>query len=86
MANTDVINLRVSSKQKAIIDMAAKTLGQNRSAFILETVLRRAEDVLLNHASFQLNPTQWKEVNRLLDKPPVAPSKMQKLFKAKGPW
>lgn len=86
MANTDVINLRISSRQKAIIDMAAKTVGQNRTAFILENVLRNAEDVLLDRTRFQLDATQWKQFNNLLDNPPVSVAKLQKLLQAKGPW
>lgn len=86
MANTDVINLRISSKQKAIIDLAAKTLGQNRTAFILENALRSAEDVLLDRTSFQLTPGQWKDFNRMLDNAPVAPLKLQKLLTAESPW
>ena len=86
MANTDVINLRISSKQKAIIDMAAKTVGKNRTAFILENALRSAEDVLLDRTSFQLNAAQWKKFNNLLDNSPVSAVNLQKLLQVKSPW
>ena len=86
MANTDVITLRISSQQKALIDQAAKAVGQNRTAFILENILRCAEDVLLDRSAFRLTARQWQEFNQLLDAPPRPKDALLKLFNAQIPW
>lgn len=43
MQAADIINLRISSEQKALIDEAAHSLGKSRTAFIIEkyVTLRR---------------------------------------------
>lgn len=47
-ARGETINLRASSKQKAMIDRAAEALGRTRSDFMLDTACREAESVLLD--------------------------------------
>src|ERR1700743_3244538 len=44
----ETINLGASRKQKALIDQAAEALGRTRSDFMLDTVCREAEAVLLD--------------------------------------
>ncbi|MDR0882633.1 MAG: DUF1778 domain-containing protein, partial [Candidatus Adiutrix sp.] len=86
MPSTDTINIRVSSEQKALIDQAAIVLGQTRTTFILENVVRLAKDVLLDRTEFHLNAEQWAEFNRLLDAPPQENPGLRKLLAGKAPW
>ena len=88
MATNDVINLLVSSEQKAIIDHAAKALGKNRTSFILDNALRGAEDVLLDRTLFRLDAEQWAEFNAMLDSAPSEEQveKLRALFAAETPW
>ena len=39
---TEVINVRITAAQKALIDSAAKLLGKSRTAFILDLAVRHA--------------------------------------------
>jgi len=88
MPATEVINLRISNEQKALIDHAARTSGKNRSAFILENALRCAEDILLDRSLFFLDGGQWERFSVLLDSPPSAgqTEKLYALLNAPAPW
>ena len=86
-ANTS-INFRISAKEKALIDKAARIVGVTRTAFILEHCLRGAEDALLDRKPVALPADAWKAFNVALD---IPPSKEQaeglaRLFAAPHPW
>jgi len=49
------IHLRVSRRQRALIDRAAEALGMSRSAFMREVALREADCVLLDRRFFLLD-------------------------------
>lgn len=82
----EVINLRASQRQKALIDRAADALGRNRSDFMLETACREAEAVLLDRRYFALPAEDFKRFTALLDKPPVSNPRLARLLKTKAPW
>lgn len=82
----ETINLRASQQQKALIDRAADALGRNRSDFMLETVCREAESVLLDRRYFALSGEDFKRFISILDKPPAANSRLRRLLKTKAPW
>ena len=52
----EIIDLRISRDQKALIDSAAHVLGQKHSDFILTAVCREEEAVLLDRRYFALPP------------------------------
>ncbi len=88
MQAANVINLRISSEQKALRDHAAQSLGKRRTAFILENSLRCAEEALLDRTRFTLGAEQCENFTATLD---AAPSKEQaiglrKLFLLETPW
>jgi len=80
------INLRASAPLRDLIDRAATLLGQNRSEFMLETVRRRAEDVILDQTLFSLSDEQYQIFLNLLDNPPKPNDELRKLFATKAPW
>ena len=82
----ETINLRASQRQKALIDRAADALGRNRSDFMLETVCREAEAVLLDRRYFALSNEEFRRFTSMLDKPPAANPKLRRLMKTKAPW
>lgn len=70
-----VINLRLKSKQRDLIDHAAQTLGKNRSEFLLEAATRAAQEALLDQHLILMTDAQWKKFNAALDaKPKVIPN------------
>lgn len=55
MQAADIINLRISSEQKDLINQAAHSFGKSRTVFILENTLRCAEETLLDRTRFTLD-------------------------------
>lgn len=85
-ARGETINLRVSRRQKALIDRAAQALGRNRSDFMLESACREAEAVLLDQRYFALPEGDFKRFAAILDKPPASNPRLARLLKIKAPW
>lgn len=80
------INLRVTHKQKALIDRAADVLGRNRSEFMLETACREAETILLDRRYFGLPAEEFKRFQAMLDDPPAANPRLRRLLRTAPPW
>ncbi len=82
----ETINLRATRKQKALIDQAAEALGRSRSDFMLDTVCREAESVLLDRRYFVLSEEAFREFSTMLDRPPKDNPKLRRLLESKSPW
>lgn len=80
------INIRAKQQQRDLIDQAAQLLGKNRSDFMLETVCKQAETVLLEQCYFTLVEDDFEKFNQLLDQPPEKNSALKKLLDSKSPW
>ena len=80
------INLRVSRRQKTLIDSAAGALGRNRSDFMLDVVCREAESVLLDQCYFNLGEEAFQRFTAMLDNPPAANPKLTRLLMRKPSW
>ena len=85
-AREEVINLRATRRQKALIDRAASVLGRNRSDFMLESACREAEAVLLDQRYFVLPEPEFKRFLAALDRPVRRNMKLAKLLNSKAPW
>lgn len=82
----EMINLRASRRQKALIDQAAKALGRSRSDFMLNTACREAEAVLFDRRYFTLSEETFKAFITMLDRPPKDNPKLRRLLGTKSPW
>ena len=80
------INLRAQLEQRQLIDLAAQTVGRNRSEFMLEAACREAEAVLLDRRYFRLNDKEFRKFAAALDKPPATNVRLRKLMTTKAPW
>lgn len=83
---SETINLRASQKQKGLIDRAAEAMGKSRSDFMLETVCREAETVLLDRRYFALPQDAFKRFTAMLDNPPASNPKLRRLLQTRAPW
>lgn len=83
---SETINLRASQKQKELIDRAAEALGKSRSDFMLETVCREAETVLLDRRYFALSKDALERFSAMLDHPPASNPKLRLLLHTRAPW
>lgn len=80
------INLRAKPNQRELIDQAAALLGKTRSDFMLETVCRAAEDVLLEQRVFRLDPETFQQFQTLLDAPSSENPPLRRLLATQAPW
>ncbi|MBO1928453.1 DUF1778 domain-containing protein [Thiomicrorhabdus sp. 6S2-11] len=80
------INMRVLPEQKALISQAAAILKMDRTAFILNTVCREAEEVLLNQRVFLLDDKAFDQFEQVLEKPLPNSAELEKLLSEKSPW
>jgi uncharacterized protein (DUF1778 family) len=85
-ARSETINLRVSGKQKAMIDCAAEALGRTRSEFMLDIACREAESVLLDRRYFAVSEETFKQFSCILDRPPKVNPRLWRLLHTKVPW
>lgn len=75
------INLRISPEDLEVIDAAAEDRGQDRSSFIIETASREARWYLTERTRIVLDPEAWDDLMAMLDRPPRADPRLQKLFR-----
>lgn len=81
-----VINVRLTTKLRDLIDRAADVVGKTRSDFILESARKHAIDVLLDQRLFSLDSKQYDEFLRVLDEPPAPNARLKQLLASKSPW
>lgn len=81
-----VINVRLTTKLRDLIDRAADVVGKTRSDFILESARKHAVDVLLDQRLFSLEPKQYEEFLRVLDEPAEENPRLKQLLASKSPW
>jgi uncharacterized protein (DUF1778 family) len=80
------MNIRASRRQRDLIDRAAQAVGKNRSEFILETMSRESERILLDQVYFRLNDEAFAEFTALLDAPPAPTPALREVLLTKAPW
>jgi len=66
-----LINLRVTPRDRDLIDRAAATLGKNRSEFMMDATRMAAEDALLDRTAFRLDAERFSAFMAQLDAPPA---------------
>ena len=81
-----LVNLRVSARDRDLIDRAAAALGKNRSEFMLDATRQAAEDALLDRVLFRLGSDRHAAFVALLDAPPSANKALAKLLATPAPW
>lgn len=85
-ARKSLINLRVTRRDRDLIDRAAVALGKNRTEFMLEATRRAAEDALLDRSLFRLEPARFEAFQASLDAPAKPPMALRELLATKVPW
>ncbi|MFM7014330.1 MAG: DUF1778 domain-containing protein [Actinomycetota bacterium] len=83
---TDRIDLRVSAAQKALIASAAKASQKGVSEFIIESVIRQAEETILDQRLFILSDADFQKLEAELEGPAAQNPEFEKYLDAKAPW
>lgn len=81
-----LINLRVSSEDRRLIDRAATATGKNRSEFMLNAARFAAEEALLDKVLFRVDAKTYDGLIAYLDEPPSAGAGLRKLMRTTPPW
>jgi uncharacterized protein (DUF1778 family) len=80
------LNLRIKPEERGLIDRAAKTLGKNRTDFVLEAARRAAEEALLDRTVLSVSPKAYAEFLARLDAPPRPNKRLRRTMKTPPPW
>ena len=80
------LNLRIKPEERGLIDRAAKTLGKNRTDFMLDAACRAAEDALLDRTIFTVSPKAYAEFLARLDAPPQPNERLRRTMRVSAPW
>ena len=82
----EIISVRASREQKALMDRAAQAVCKSRSDFMLETACREAQAVLLDRCYFAVSEIAFWRFTATLNNPPAANPKLRRLLHTKAPW
>jgi uncharacterized protein (DUF1778 family) len=80
------LNLRIKPEERGLIDRAAKTLGKNRTEFMLDAARRAAEEALLDRTIFTVSPKAYAEFMARLDAPPQSNERLRRTMRTLAPW
>ena len=81
-----VINLRIDTGDRDLIDNAAAVVGKTRTDFMIESAKQHAVDVLLDQRLFVLDPDKHDAFMHALDNPPAPGPKLKALMRRKPAW
>lgn len=85
-AKSAVINIRVRTDDRTVIDQAAASLGKSRSDFMLDAARRAAEETLLDRTLLRVDRATYDRFLAMLDAPPQANPRLKELMRLKAPW
>ena len=77
------IDLRIEGSQKDFLVYAATLKKMKLSAFVLDSAIKEAEELVANKTQFALPEAQWKAFSAALDRPARDNAKLRKLLKLK---
>ena len=80
------LNLRIKPEERGLIDRAAKTLGKNRTDFMLDAARRAAEEALLDRTILTVSLKAYAEFLTRLDAPPQPNERLRRTMRTSAPW
>lgn len=86
MALSVPINMKAEPKVRSLIDRAAKIAHRNRTEFVLEAAIQRAEEVILDQQLITVDEGRFERFVAALDAPPASNPRLQRLMERKAPW
>ncbi len=86
MAISVPINMKAEPKVRSLIDRAAKIAHRNRTEFVLEAAIQRAEEVILDQRLITVDEERFERFVAALDAPPASNPRLQRLMERKAPW
>lgn len=79
---TERLNLRLTPEQDIILRAAAEQRGETVSAYVIRHVVESAELDLADRRVFVLDDARYRELEAILDAPPVPRPHLAKLLES----
>ena len=86
MPTSQAISLRISDRDRKLIDRAASVLSKSRTEFLLDSARAAAADALLDRSLFVLEPKEFKAFAAALAKAPSSKDVLKALKRRPAPW
>lgn len=86
MANLAPVSVRVSPKERELLEAAAEQSRTNLSDFIRRKAVEAAEIELVHQNRVVIPAVDWKKFERWVDSPPKEIPALRKLAKARPAW
>lgn len=80
------ISMRLPEADVVMIDRAAGLRGRSRTDFVRDAAVRAAEDVLMEHRLFRMNPEGFAAFMDVLTAPAAPVDAMVELARRPAPW
>ena len=86
MATTHAISIRVSDRDRALIDKAAEAQNKSRTQFMLDSARSAAKDALLARQHFFLSKPEFEEFEHALEAAPTLDNVQAAISRRPKPW
>lgn len=86
MTASSALSLRISARDRKLIDRAAQAMNKTRTEFMLDSARAAATDALLDQRLFLLESGDFRKFEEALAKAPKASDLVQALKKRKATW
>ncbi len=86
MSQSVAMNMKADIKVRSLIDRAAKITHRNRTEFVLDAAIQRAEEVILDQQFITIDTDRYNRFLEALDTPPAKNVRLQNCMGRKAPW
>jgi len=86
LAKRDVLNIRIKSEDRNLIDRAARAKGKNRTDFILDAARAAAEEALIDRNLIELGREDFDAFVARLDEQPRPNERLIRMLQTLAPW
>lgn len=86
MSQSVPINMKAAPQVRSLIDRAAKLAHCNRTEFVLEAAIQRAEEVILDQQLISVDEERFQRFVQALDAPPASNPRLKRVLEQKAPW
>lgn len=80
------LNMRVESRKRNLIDMAVAEVGGDRTSFVIDAALRKAEEVLLDRRLFFLDAESFDVFEQAVNSTAGDNKCITELKNSRSPW
>ena len=86
MAQSVPINMKAEPQVRNLIDRAARILHRNRTEFVLDAAIQRAEEVILDQQLITIDSERFERFVEALDAPPASNPRLDRSMERTAPW